>query len=409
MSALAAASYCGRTETVKLLLDCGSVCALLWACFGRHTDIVQLLIAHGAPINDELNLASLGGHVETVKLLLDHGAQVNLQDKTNGISPLISASFTGSVESLRYILFTVQIDFRNYIMSTFIRSSVEGHAETIRLLLDRGAQVNMQNESLFPLAGACFSGNTETVRLLLDHGAEAKTQDNFALFVASILGHAEITNLLLDHGAEVNAKDIDIGLSLLSIACCTSGKYYEAGKLPMASIEEHAKTVEVLLCGGAQVNVQDDGGYFPLLLASATGSTKTVKLLLDGAEVNMQDNEGNTALSSATRASRYFPGSEEYTEISQQLLHHGATVSAQGIVNTIGHHDSSQEAIADTTGIFAHLRNSPEVDEENIDEKFSACFDSKFQKLEEKMDSFAANIHYQSKSHEIPMKVIMGI
>ena len=73
MSALDAASYFGRTETVKLLLDCGSVCTLRWACFGGHTDIVQLLIAHGAPINDELNLASLEGLVETVKLLLDHG------------------------------------------------------------------------------------------------------------------------------------------------------------------------------------------------------------------------------------------------------------------------------------------------------------------------------------------------
>ena len=164
----------------------------------------------------------------------------------------------------------------------------------------------------------------------------------------------------------------------------------------MASIEEHAKTVEVLLRGGAQVNVQDDDGDFPLLLASATGCTKTVKLLLDhGAEVNMQNSDGNSALSSAITASHYFPGSEEYTEL---LLHHGATVSAQ-VINTIGHHDSSQEATADTTGIFTHLRNSAEVDKE-AEENY---LDSKFQKLEENltlkyqevMNSFAANYYTQ--------------
>ena len=415
MSALAAASYFGRTETVKLLLDHGSVCTLRWACFGGHTDIVQLLIAHGTPINDELNLASLGGHVETVKLLLDHGAQVNLQNE-NGISPLISASFTGSVESIRYILYTVQIDIRNYRMSTFIRSSIKGHAETIRLLLDRGAQVNMQNESLFPLAGACFSGNTETVRLLLDRGAEPKNQDNSALFMASLLGHAEITNLLLDHGAEVNAKYS--GMSVLNLACCTAGKFlknliYEIRQLPMASIEEHPKTVEVLLRGGAQVNVQDDSGYFPLLLASVAGCIKTVKLLLDhGAEVNMQDSDGYTALSSVTGTS-YFLWRKEYTEISKLLLHHGARVSSQAVMSTVGHHDaknyglSSQEASSttDTTGILNTLTHQiiTEVDEaaeENNDEKFYSHLDSKFQKLEENltakyqevMDSFATDI-----------------
>ena len=416
MSALAVASYCGRTETVQLLLDRGSVCALCWACFGGHTDIVQLLISHGTLINDELNLASLGGHVETVKLLLDHGAEVNRQDE-NGVSPLISASFTGSVKSVRYILSTVQIDSRNYDVSTFIKSSVEGHAEIIKLLLDHGAQVNMQgnDEILFPLAGACFSGNTETARLLLDRGAKAKTQHNFALFVASLLGHAEITNLLLDHGAEVNVKDTDTGLSLLNLACLTTGlrkcEISEIRQLPItSSIEEHAKTIEVLLRGGAQVNMQDDKGYLPLLLASATGCTKTVKLLLDhGAEVNMQDSNGNSALSLATDSSCCFPWSNEYTEISKLLLDHGARLSVQAVTSTtvtIGHHDakncgvSSQEAsnTADTTA-FARQRCNEEA-EENVDAKLYSHLDSKFQKLEENltskyqevMDSFATNI-----------------
>ena len=243
MSALDAASYYGRTETVKLLLDCGSVCTLHWACVGGHTDIVQLLIAHGTPINDELNIASVGGHVETVKLLLDHGAQVNRQDE-NGVSPLISASFTGSVGSMKCLFSFSSVQIDNYDFSTFIRSSVEGHAETIKLLLDRGAEVNIQaNKSLFPLSVGCFAGNRETVRLLLDHGAEAKTQDNSALFLASFLGHAQIAKLLLDHGADVNGKDINTGMSLLNLACLTAGNllkhlFYEIVQLPMASVDD---------------------------------------------------------------------------------------------------------------------------------------------------------------------------
>ena len=51
-------------------------------------------------------------------------------------------------------------------------------AETVRVLIEHGADVTMQNGAhSTPLHLASSKGNTETVRLLLQHGADVVTQD----------------------------------------------------------------------------------------------------------------------------------------------------------------------------------------------------------------------------------------
>ena len=51
-------------------------------------------------------------------------------------------------------------------------------AETVKLLIDYGADVTAQDETLrTPLHLAVFSGSTKTVQLLIENGADVTAQD----------------------------------------------------------------------------------------------------------------------------------------------------------------------------------------------------------------------------------------
>lgn len=55
-----------------------------------------------------------------------------------------------------------------------------------------------------------FIGHTDTVRLMLDHGADVNARDSDgrnALMEAAIIGDTETATLLLDRGAAVDAVD----------------------------------------------------------------------------------------------------------------------------------------------------------------------------------------------------------
>ena len=71
-----------------------------------------------------------------------------------------------------------------------------GHADLLELLLDRGAEVNMQsNSGISALMIACFVGNTEMVELLLHHGAQVNMRDSAgvsALIIASAAGCIDV-------------------------------------------------------------------------------------------------------------------------------------------------------------------------------------------------------------------------
>lgn len=89
-----------------------------------------------------------------------------------------------------------------------------GHAEVVRLLLDRGADVAAvaRNQmAVMPLHAAAASNRTEIARMLLDAGApvDATQHGGYTpLHEAAENGNLELVRLLLEHGAErCQAKD----------------------------------------------------------------------------------------------------------------------------------------------------------------------------------------------------------
>ncbi|KAF8497808.1 ankyrin repeat protein [Russula emetica] len=76
----------------------------------------------------------------------------------------------------------------------------------LRLLLERGADINAQNRGgRTPLHFASITGKLEAVRLLLKHGADVEAKDNdrmTALQEAAEEGHDEVVKLLRERGAK---------------------------------------------------------------------------------------------------------------------------------------------------------------------------------------------------------------
>jgi hypothetical protein len=89
---------------------------------------------------------------------------------------------------------------------TLRMAAISGRVEIIRVLLDRGADVNAQGGIWGSALGlATDSGRLEAVRLLLDRGAEVNAPAGIhrnALAVALHHGHDEMVLLLREHGAK---------------------------------------------------------------------------------------------------------------------------------------------------------------------------------------------------------------
>ncbi len=102
-----------------------------------------------------------------------------------------------------------------------------GEVDTVRILLNRGADVNTKdNYGFTPLIFAAKYGHTTTVKLLLTRGADVNVKSKLlgytALMNAAAFGDIEMVKALLERGADVNARNNE-GVTALTFA-------QEAGK-----------------------------------------------------------------------------------------------------------------------------------------------------------------------------------
>ena len=185
----------------------------------------------------------------------------------------------------------------------FLEAAEEGHVEVVRMLLEAGADKDLEDiDSKTALIYASDKGHGQVVRLLLAAGAR-DLADGFgytALFRASWGGHVEVVRLLLEAGAN---KDLtgDLGDTALS----------------NASWFGHAGVVRMLLEFGANKDLTDSHGYSALIRASEKGHVETVRLLLEaGAATDARHKDGKTAL--------IFASFNGHVEVSRLLLEAGA-------------------------------------------------------------------------------------
>jgi ankyrin repeat protein len=247
--------------------DGGGLTPLVYAARANDLDTVKVLLAAGADINQTTNygwspllVATQNRYYKLGAYLLENGADPNLGNKGNW-TPLYIATDNRNIENGDYP----------------VRRGDMDHLDFIKLLLDKGANVNARMKD---------STETRTVftnQWLDENGATAFLR-------ASQSGDIELMKLLLSKGADPKINTV-LNVSPLHVAAgigWVEGITYEWS--PKATFE----AVKMLIDLGLDVNLQADTGRTAMHGAAHKGRSDVVQILFDhGARVDVRD-YGNT-------------------------------------------------------------------------------------------------------------------
>jgi ankyrin repeat protein len=180
------------------------------------------------------------------------------------------------------------------------QAASRGHVEVMRLLIDRGADVNAKDvHGRTPMGEAVGNHDPAAVKALLS--AKAKP-DDFALGQAGWLGRIEAVNLLLDATWDpstgivraAQGGHVKIVQLLLERGASVQAKSADGNTaLHTGALQGGLETVQLLLRSKADPNVTNHEGRTPLHMAiSGDGELKTIQLLVaSGARLDIPDKE----------------------------------------------------------------------------------------------------------------------
>jgi ankyrin repeat protein len=336
------------------LVTLGKTSLLHWACETGFAPIARLALFLGAdedgrlpdPTETPLLLeAAKRGHTAVAKALLDYGADVDARSKVYyPVDPK-----TGE-----------PLFFGHSAGTTALMEAVQwGHSKTVRLLVERGADVNARADPPEWAGGTVLMHLTsfldpDTLQFLIDHGALVNETTRFgdpplvrvsvyhgragielmkvflqnganvpehlyrALGMAVLSDDEEKVKLLLDYGAPVNDPCIAYPKCPLHHPplryVCEKGRVaiarmlLERGAYPDAEVQSTTKTTVLIEC-------------------SKSGFLEIATLLLDyGANPNAKTTYGSTALIEACK--------KGHTDIVKLLLNKGVDVNVKTATGT---------------------------------------------------------------------------
>ena len=208
--------------------------------------------------------------------------------------PFLAAARDGDFDTVVRLLdegVPVDVYSRNKT-TALIRAAGEGHEQIVKLLLDRGADINACNDLGFdetPLTRAAEKGRLSIVTTLLAAGASVNGSSRSTthawstpLEKALLNNHLDVAHLLRQRGADPN--------------------------LPMGTVvwKQRLDLVDTLLKMGADINEGTSYGRTPLMRAASGGDVEIVlALIARGADPELCSRSGETALGEALRRGNF--------------------------------------------------------------------------------------------------------
>jgi len=259
------AAYFGLADLVELLISRLSDETLINKCrniYGNlplqdaagygHTDVCEVLIAHGADLMDTNKRKSTPfyhavtyGRIETAKALLKHNrGQLDVHCR-GGWTALHKASDLGDEAMVEFLLrqgaLVAAVDEKH--RTALHLASHRGHLAVVRLLVQAGADVNASSHKETPLDMCSTSGFAEVGQYLIDQGAmvNIRGRDGWPpLFRACRSGHIDVVKVLLRAGADILYEDLYKNTCLF-LAC-------RAGDIEIVkALLEHDPTLQLQL------------------------------------------------------------------------------------------------------------------------------------------------------------------
>lgn len=267
-----------------------------------NIDFMKLLLENGVDINQKnaqgetaLMKAAESGMPNAVKFLIENGADINLRDNkgktalsfcrstkhyvtVDGSSEVLQQALMSQTEAGKTPPFEYDLQISALVLIT---AAQEGDIDTIRYVLAAGlspdaALVNGETA----LLAALDSREKDIVILLMDVGANFNLQSaaDSPLTRAVRNGFVEGVRALTDRGADVNAAN-NFGSTPAHIAA-------EHG---------HALSLQALLAAGAKVNPRNRDGETPLMIAVRKNDLRISRMLIEhGADVVAKNDKGES-------------------------------------------------------------------------------------------------------------------
>ena len=252
------------------------------------------------------------GDLQAMKRYIAEGADVNAPDESMNISPLVWSVSHGQTEATRLLIENgADVNIEDDNGSTPLHSAaVFGRAAVAKLLVENGANLQVRNDDGATPADALHldwrttgfigglmgieverenipvmqSGRNEVAKLFGVKGFDGKDIGTADLSGAVFIGDFAAVKQALTDGADPNVQDPQSGSTMLSIA----------------ALMGHTKIVALLLEHGADVNAKSRDGGTALHAAAFLGRAETVKLLLEkGADTTLRNNMGGIAIEGA--------------------------------------------------------------------------------------------------------------
>jgi ankyrin repeat protein len=235
----------------------------VYAARANDLESVRILLGAAADVNQRTNygwtpllVAALNRYYKLGAYLLEHGANPNIANN-GGWTPLYRA-----------------VDNRNVPDGDYpVRKPDMDHLEFIKLLLDRGADVNAR------VKDSTWTRTTFTQQWLYENGATAFLR-------AAQSSDLVVMRLLLEKGADpkISTEDNVTPLTVAAGVGWTEGITFEWSEA--ANIE----AVKMLLDFGIDPNIQDDQGLTAVHGAAHKGHASVIQILVDhGGRLDIHD------------------------------------------------------------------------------------------------------------------------